>query len=771
MKRIYKFIAILSFFCAFSFTSKAQNDIDTLSWVWYMEANDDPYFCVYVSPNENFTVDWGDSIMEIYTANKQEYFVGHTYSTTDTFTVTVVGSPSCRFTRLYLPYQLPRKRTTHLSMKCRDCITMQCYGNDQVVGNKYYGYVYDPARMGKLHTIDITTVNNPTLKNGGIDLRFNQLRLGECYKAALVTSAKNNYATNTWTKTQHLIRKDVARGENVNFSADTAFILPGTSTLHHTVFEVFKKDSLYPCPQGYAGGTTAEHGYCAPAIPNYDYIETKGNVAFYRPGEYFIKMTNAAVRSGTPFSVADTAEVYQAIRLLPKDDACLDMLAVSEGVLEPVFRCDTLHYIVNVGYKVSSIIITATPSDTFATMVGDTGLHALQVGVNTFTITVTAEDGITTKTYTVDVIRTPASTDACLDMLAVSEGVLEPVFECETLNYTVEVAYKISSVIITAITRDSNAILKGDIGLQSLQVGVNVFTITVTAEDGITTKTYTIRIKRSAPSDACLTSLSVSQGVLSPKFECDSLYYTVSDLPFGVSSLVITATSADPEATVTGDIGSQSLQIGLNTFHILVTAKDEVTTKAYTIEVIRIDGGMDACLATLDVESVLAEGKLRKEVIHPGLDCRILTYTVHVENSISKAVISATPSDPNARVSGIGEKKLQVGENIFPIVVTSEKGNMQRHFKVVINRAGENGQIYGSGLLIYPNPTDGLLNIDNYNPTMGDIGIYDAAGKLLQQIKPQTNSTNEKIILDISHYAKGVYFVIVDGEAIRFIKE
>jgi hypothetical protein len=56
----------------------------------------------------------------------------------------------------------------------------------------------------------------------------------------------------------------------------------------------------------------------------------------------------------------------------------------------------------------------------------------LTVGDNPFYIIVTAEDGVTTKTYTVTVHR--ASSDATLSGLTVSEGSLLPAFASATMS-------------------------------------------------------------------------------------------------------------------------------------------------------------------------------------------------------------------------------------------------------------------------------------------------------------------------------------------------
>ena len=91
----------------------------------------------------------------------------------------------------------------------------------------------------------------------------------------------------------------------------------------------------------------------------------------------------------------------------------------------------------------------------------------------------------------------PPNTDATLANLTVSEGVLNPIFDCYTFNYAVDVANNISKITISAVPTDTNATISGDIGLQQLKTGMNIFTIIVTAEDGKTKFNYTVAVNRS----------------------------------------------------------------------------------------------------------------------------------------------------------------------------------------------------------------------------------------------------------------------------------
>lgn len=87
--------------------------------------------------------------------------------------------------------------------------------------------------------------------------------------------------------------------------------------------------------------------------------------------------------------------------------ATLSNLEVTEGSLDKAFNSDVTDYTVNVSNEITTIRITPTTTDENATVSGNGIIPTLNLhyGTNSYTIIVTAEDGVTTKTYNVDVYR------------------------------------------------------------------------------------------------------------------------------------------------------------------------------------------------------------------------------------------------------------------------------------------------------------------------------------------------------------------------------
>ena len=126
------------------------------------------------------------------------------------------------------------------------------------------------------------------------------------------------------------------------------------------------------------------------------------------------------------------------------------------------------------------------------------------MGGNVITVLVTAEDGSTTASYTIDVTRA-ANANAELSALVLSEGILAPDFAPGTTSYTASVANAIENLTVTPTTSDAGAtvsvngqpVASGNASSAiALNVGENTIIVVVTAADLTTTKTYGIVVTR-----------------------------------------------------------------------------------------------------------------------------------------------------------------------------------------------------------------------------------------------------------------------------------
>ena len=205
------------------------------------------------------------------------------------------------------------------------------------------------------------------------------------------------------------------------------------------------------------------------------------------------------------------------------DDATLKALTISSGTLTPAFMYTTESYTVTAVAGTTTLTVTASPNNPFSTVALLDGSNnpvsnpiPLAIGSNTIKIRVTANDGTTTKTYTLTVTRL-ASTDAALSGLELTDGtdaLTFGTFASGTTRYTVtqtgvvRLTLKPTPNVSTATVSYTAQLESGpaqpvrdaDPAADEFQVdlayGKNHITIEVTAEDQITTQSYTVSITR-----------------------------------------------------------------------------------------------------------------------------------------------------------------------------------------------------------------------------------------------------------------------------------
>ena len=245
-----------------------------------------------------------------------------------------------------------------------------------------------------------------------------------------------------------------------------------------------------------------------------------------------------------------------------------------------VFSPDNPARSITVPNAVTSVVVTAETTHPLASVsVG--GAKPLNVGDNTVTVTVTAEDG-NTETYTITVHR--KSLDATLKAITLDGQSVSSSFAPSHLNYQITVENAVSGITLEAVTNYYLASATGT-GNKTLRDGYNSFAIMVTPEEGLP-KTYTVTVYRKSADDR-LQSLTLSNTLngsnISMEYNPEKLTYTAT-VPVSVKNISLNARANHSAAIVTGHTGIQSLRPGRNIFHITVTSEDG-TVKTYPVVV------------------------------------------------------------------------------------------------------------------------------------------------------------------------------------------
>lgn len=79
-----------------------------------------------------------------------------------------------------------------------------------------------------------------------------------------------------------------------------------------------------------------------------------------------------------------------------------------------------------------------------------------------------------------------------------------------------------------------------------------------------------------------------------------------------------------------------------------------------------------------------------------------------------------------------------------------------------------NNSILNPSVNVYPNPTSDQLNISGLNASQKSISITNVIGEVVKTI--ETNAS-QSLTVDIKNLSPGVYFIVSNNKALKFIKE
>ena len=336
--------------------------------------------------------------------------------------------------------------------------------------------------------------------------------------------------------------------------------------------------------------------------------------------------TNSALR------INGGAPDLGAVESILSSNATLAWLTTSAGTITPAFQPLLTSYTATVASTVSTAAVRPSQANFTATVQvrSNGGAYVsvnqgeaspalpLNPGENAIDVKVLAADGVTTKVYTLAVIRgAPSVRNANLASLTTGSGTLAPAFSPAVSSYHVTVANATASTTVTAVAADALATiaLRANVGVFGplasgaasapipLNVGANPIDVRVMARDGITTATYRLVVTREAPaaSNANLAALSTSAGALSPGFASGLAFYNVN-VADAVTGATVTASPVQPTATIAvranggafSNVASgvasapMTLNADANVLEVKLTAQDGVTVRSYQIIVNRI---------------------------------------------------------------------------------------------------------------------------------------------------------------------------------------
>ena len=319
----------------------------------------------------------------------------------------------------------------------------------------------------------------------------------------------------------------------------------------------------------------------------------------------------------------------------------------ADGALIANFDEETLDYTLELSFGSTLPAITATPTDPNATVAitAEDEWH--------YTILVTAEDGITTLTYTVTLVIM-SSTNSNLLNIFINGEPLEG-FTPTDYEYAITLPYGAPLPEVTWLVADAEQVVDAAWEDQT-------FRLMVTAGDKMTVSEYTIVFTNELSDNNYLLSITL-RGEPLATFHRDTLAYALT-YPVGTapSELImaaeVVATPEDPTATV-------AIQEQGTTLVIIVTAANGAI-RAYSIEQI-IELSNEARLSMIYLDSVAIE----------GFDSDVFEYTVKLPQGAILPVVTATPMDSLYATVELGmEQTLEDGSKLIEIDGIAQDGTI-----------------------------------------------------------------------------------------------
>ena len=344
-------------------------------------------------------------------------------------------------------------------------------------------------------------------------------------------------------------------------------------------------------------------------------------------------------------------------------------------------------YVHSVGYEVGSLTLSATAKDSSATVEG-TGEKTLTVGKNEFTVTV-RKSGKTAE-YAVEITRAAAVLD--LTEVKIGDTVLTAGADGA---YTLNVENSVKTITLSATAAKSYVEIEG-LGEKTLAVGENTFTITVKAGDA--TKNYTVKVVRAA-ADLTLAEVKIGDTVLTAG--ADGVYK--HNVENEVTETTLSVRANNENATITG-AGSKTLNVGDNTFEIVVSVGEEETK--YTVVVNRAKSDVKT------IEEITVNGT------SVDYDEDENAYVITVNDKTAKVAVTLT-SKVASYVIDPEVGTLKEGDNEFEITVTAENGSEATYVLVIklvlptysVTYAGNIGGAVTSETFTYKHGNAQTLNV------------------------------------------------------------
>lgn len=226
--------------------------------------------------------------------------------------------------------------------------------------------------------------------------------------------------------------------------------------------------------------------------------EKSGIASFNLIGEFFDENANIIDVNNCHIQVNINEKIQNTTNNNINDSGStkLSILRLNKEGIIPEFSPDVYEYYFITDLSTNSLEITAIPEDENA-KIEISGNQDLKEGYNKIAINVISEDKSKKEKYIINVTKTGNKevANANLEILAIENVMMEPLFDTNILNYKVNVANNMEKLNIFAVPENETGKVE-IIGGENLQIGDNEIIVNSIAPNGFTNKKYKILVHR-----------------------------------------------------------------------------------------------------------------------------------------------------------------------------------------------------------------------------------------------------------------------------------
>ncbi len=221
--------------------------------------------------------------------------------------------------------------------------------------------------------------------------------------------------------------------------------------------------------------------------------------------------------------------------------------------------------------------------------------------------------------------------------------------------------------------------------------------------------------------------------------------------------VLITSIPANVAYSVTYN-GTDTLPVDAGSYLVEVMSTDP----EYTGEI--IDTLLiEKAVATIDISDLEQEYDGEPKLVSISTDPDSLRYNITYMNMYTPLPIAVGKYELQVVVNDLNFKGLANAQLIISEPSQLDSTNTeQANFRFIEDSIKISDKDFRDQIIIYPNPTDGILTIEDFNDKQGSIKVFNAQGKLIKSlVKPE--STKE-LMIDLTGQPSGLYNIHVKKE-------